>query len=123
MKVRDELYDSKDELKDWCENNLPDNFFKDSSLKITEYLKVSGWALSKKSHYLTNALNEFLNADEADAFIIAYGLSDTANYIIVNQEVSQPDRKNKIKIPEPCISLGVNYLNTIEMFRKLGATF
>lgn len=122
-KVRGELYHSNDELKDWCEANLPENFFKDSSSAIAQYARVTAWAMSKTGYYLPNALNEFLNADEADAFVIAYGLSDPSNYTIVTQEVSQPDRKNKIKIPEPCIELGVHYLNTIEMFRKLGETF
>jgi hypothetical protein len=29
----------------------------------------------------------------------------------------------EIKIPEPCHVFGINYLNTIEMFRQLGETF
>lgn len=69
------------------------------------------------------ALNEFLDAAEADAFLVAFALADFDNRIIITQEVSRPEQKNKIKIPEPCIALGVKYLNTIEMFRKLGETF
>jgi hypothetical protein len=40
-------------------------------------------AISRSGHYLSNALNEFLDADEADAFLIAYALADNANRIIL----------------------------------------
>lgn len=122
-KVKDELYDKNDELEEWCKNNLPENFFLDSSIALAEYGAVSSWAISKNSHYLPAALNEFLDAAEADAFLVAFALADFDNRIIITQEVSRPEQKNKIKIPEPCIALGVKYLNTIEMFRKLGETF
>jgi len=72
---------------------------------------------------LQNALNEFLNADEADAFIVAYALAEPENRIIVTQEISEPNRKNKVKIPDACKDLNVSYVNTMDMFRKLGETF
>jgi hypothetical protein len=90
---------------------------------MSEYSAVSFWAASKASHYLPNAISEFLAADEADAFLIAYALADYQNRIIVTQERSQQEIKRKIKIPEPCDDLGVSYINTIEMFRQLGETF
>lgn len=122
-KVKNELYDKNDELESWCKNNLPDNFFKDTSKVMVEYGKVSAWAISKNKHYLPNALNDFLDADEADAFLIAYALADNTNRIIVTHEISNPNQKNKIKIPEPCNALEVQFCNTIEMFRKLKETF
>ena len=122
-KVKNELYNKNDELESWCTTNLPDNFFKNSTEVITEYVRVSSWAMSRRGHYLPNALNEFLDSDEADAFLVAYALFDYQNRIIVTQEVSQPGRKNKIKIPEPCNALNIRYMNTIEMFRNLLETF
>ena len=59
------------------------------------YGQVSAWAISKNAHYMPNALNEFLDAEDADAFIIAFALADTANTIIVTQEISEPNRKIK----------------------------
>ncbi len=79
--------------------------------------------MSVRNHYLPNALNEFLDSEEADAFLIAFALADYQNRIIVTQEVSQPERRNKIKIPEPCNYFHLHYVNTIEMFRLLGETF
>ncbi len=122
-KIKNELYDKNDELEAWCKNNLPDDFFKDTTSVMTEYGKVASWAISKKDHYLTNALNEFLDADEADAFLVAYGLADKMNRIIVTYETSDPNRKSKIKIPEPCNALGLRFCTTMEMFRKLKETF
>jgi len=84
------------------------------------YGKVSSWAISRADHYMPNALNEFLDADEADAFIVAYALSDLVNRVVVTQEKSDPARKNKVKIPEACNALNVHFVNTMDMFRQLG---
>jgi hypothetical protein len=122
-KVMNELYDKNDALENWCRANLPDNFFKDSSEVMAEYGRVSVWANSMSSHYMPNALNEFLDADEADAFIVAYALAYPNNRIVVTQEISQSNRKNKIKIPEVCNALNVQVVNTMGMFRQLGESF
>lgn len=122
-KVKNEIYDKNDALEEWCKANLPEDFFKESSEVMAAYGQVSAWAISRSSHYMPNALNEFLDADEADAFIVAYALADPNNRIVVTQEISQPNRKNKIKIPEACISLNVRFVNTMDMFRRLGETF
>lgn len=122
-KVKNELYDKNDDLEAWCRANLPQDFFKDSSTVIPEYTTVVGWAPSRMPPYLQGALNDFMDAERADAFLIAYGLASTANRTLVTQEVSSPNKVNVIKIPDCCNELGVRYLNTIEMFRDIGATF
>jgi len=122
-KVKNEIYDKNDALEVWCKENLPEGFFKDSSHVMIEYGQVSAWAISRSGHYMQNALNEFLSSDEADAFLIAYALADKSNRILVTQEISDPNRKNKIKIPDACIALNVSFVNTLDLFRKLGETF
>lgn len=122
-KVKKELFDKNDDLKDWCDNNLPTEFFKDSSSALVEYGKISAWAISRNDHYIPKAINEFLDADEADAFLISYALADVQNRVLITHEVSQPQNKKKIKIPEPCDVFRVRYMNTIQMFRELGITF
>jgi hypothetical protein len=122
-KVKNELYDKNDALEVWCRNNLPEDFFKDSSHVMTEYSQVSEWANSRNGHYLPNALNEFLDAYEADAFLIAYALADRKHRIVVTHEMSNPNQRNKIKIPEPCNALGILFCVTIDMFRSLKETF
>ena len=121
-KVKNELYDKNDDLENWCRANLPDSFFVDSSTVLPEYGRISQWVSTKRNHYLPNAINEFLDVNEADAFLIAFTLADTGR-VLVTHEVSSPNKKNKVKIPEPCHDLGVTYVNIIEMFRAIGETF
>ena len=40
--------------------------FHDTSHVMAAYRQVSAWAISKSGHFLPNALNEFLDAEEAD---------------------------------------------------------
>lgn len=122
-KVHNEIFDKNDALEEWCINNLPDTFFKDSSGSLSAYSRVVSWAYSMNSHYMPKAINEFLDADAADAFLIAYILLDPQNRIIVTQEVSQPEIKRKIKIPEVCNAFNVQFVNIMDMFRQLGEVF
>ena len=123
-KVKSEMYDNhEDALKQWCVANLPRNFFKDSSQVMAAYNQVIQWAVSQSGHYLPKALSEFLDADEADAFLVAYALANPIERTIVTQEISEPNRKNRVKIPEACNDLNVQFVNTINMFRNLGETF
>jgi hypothetical protein len=122
-KVKDEIYDHQDVLQQWCGNNLPANFFKDSTPTLPEYSRVTSWAVSRNTQYLPKAINEFLEADRADAFIVGYVLADVANRTIVTYEVSAPMSKNNIKIPDVCTAHSIPYVNTIEMLRQLGETF
>jgi len=122
-KVKNEIFDKNDALEEWCKSNLPEDFFKDSTQAMASYSQVSTWAISKSDHYMQNALNEFLDADEADAFIVAYALADPDSRIIVTQEISEPNRKNKVKIPDACDALKVQFVNIMDMFRQLGETF
>ena len=122
-KVKDEIYNKNNALEAWCKENLPDDFFKNTTDVISEYQQVVGWAVSKSAHYSPNAINEFLDADEADAFLIAFAMEDTASRTIVTQEVSNPKMKSKIKIPEPCAIFNVRFIKAIEVFRELRETF
>ena len=120
-KVKNEIYQNNDELKIWCQENLPDDFFKSTEEAIEQYRKVVDWTISRNDHFQQKAIDEFLDSEEADAWIVSYCLKH--KYLLITHEVSQPTRKNKIKIPEPCKALGVSHLDTIGMFRKLGVQF
>lgn len=63
---------------------------------------------------------EFLDVNEADAWLIAF--AKTNNNIIVTHEISDPQSKKRIKIPDAGFE-PVECVNTIEMFRRLGQTF
>lgn len=120
-KVHDELYTNPDTLTTWMDNNLPADFFKDTNTVLAEYGLVCGWAVSRGAHYKAAAINKFLEADEADAFLVSYALAH--GLTLVTQETSDPNRKSSIKIPDACAHFRVPFLNTILMFRAMGEKF
>ena len=120
-KVRDELYTNPDTLTTWMDQNLPADFFKDTNSVLAKYGQVCAWAASRSAHYKPGALSTFLQADEADAFLVAYALAH--GLTLITHETSDPNRKSSIKIPDACAPLGVQFLNTIQMFRAMGETF
>ncbi len=122
-KVENEIYKNEDALREWCIENLPADFFKDTKSILNSYRQVVAWAMSRSEHYRQKALSVFLDVDEADAFVVAYALADSANRIVVTQEKSEPESKKDIKIPDACNALGVESVNTVDMYRRLGESF
>ena len=121
-KVKKELCETNnpDELSAWCEDKLDSSFFADSSSCVDIYSQIANW-VHLNPRFLQSAKDEFLTTDLADPWLIAYAKKH--GLTIVTHEVSQPQRKNKIKIPEPCIYFEVRYLSPIEMFREIGESF
>lgn len=119
-KVKNEIYSNashEDELKDWCENNLPNNFFLDTGSSVNDYTEIVVWANSMNHFFKRSAIEEFLTTDLADPWLVAYAKSH--NCTIVTYEKSEPNRKSRIKIPEVCNQFGVRYINTVDLLREL----
>jgi len=122
-KVRHEIFDHQDRLKEWCESNLPRDFFKDTQSVLANYSRVVNWATARKPGYKPTALATFMDANVADAWLVAYALTDIENLVIVTQEKSEPYIVNKIKIPEACAPFQIAFVDTIQMLRQLGEQF
>lgn len=124
-KVRDEIYENNDELRAWLETNIQPEFYQTTQnpAVLSRYTDIVRWVNSRSSHYLQRALDEFLQAENADTWLIAYALSLSGDRKIVTYETSEPNRRNKIKIPDVCQHFGISTVTTIEMFRILGETF
>jgi hypothetical protein len=122
-KVKAEIDNNDDELSEWIDSNLPEEFFKPSDTEkvLAEYALMAPWAESRSDHYQRGAIDEFLDFDNADAWLVSYckATGDT----LVTQETSNPGRKNRIPIPQACQHFDVNYCNMIEMFRSLRVQF
>jgi hypothetical protein len=121
-KVKKEIFSNDDELKSWCEKNLSSEFWKDSNQYLLEYSQIAAWGVSQISRFTQNAIQEFLDADEADAFLMAFTFADLLNRKVVTFEKSS-NKKNKIKIPDVCEVFGIKYTDPITMFRELGESF
>ena len=121
-KVKKEIYNNDDELKEWCETHLSPEFWKDSSENSLEYGKIATWGASQANHYTQKAIQEFLDAEKADAFLIAFTLADLSHKKIITYEKSS-NKKDKIKIPDVCDIFRIEYTDPIKMFRELGETF
>lgn len=119
-KVGAELFTNEDDLAVWCQDHLPENFFGDSTQAIPQYRFVIQWAINRQQ-YTQPALDHFANAAVADAWLAAVALKSGA--VLVTHEVSSPDSKSSIKLPDVCIAHGVRYVNTISMYRELGLKF
>lgn len=119
-KVADELNRNTDQLTAQISSEIPPSFFKSSSGILAEYAAIAQWANSRSGHYTRPALNTFLQAEEADAWLVAHGIQSSCT--IVTHEISDPEMKRAIKIPEPCNHFGVRYIKPIDMLREIGVT-
>lgn len=121
-KVKKEICDisTPDELSIWCQSNVSGVFFCDTPSCVDKYSDIANW-VQNHPQYKQSAKDNFLVTDLADPWLIAYALKN--NCTIVTHETSQPAAINRIKIPEPCLHFGVNYMTPIQMFRDIGETF
>jgi len=124
-KIKKEIYEKEDRIKEWCVKNLPEDFFQNTGTSdtVTQYRKVTNWATSMRSHYTDKAIEDFSEYERADAWLIAFALTDKDNLTIVTCEKSAPQAKNKIKIPDVCDKFDIKFTSIVGMFRQLGETF
>ena len=120
-KVKVELVENGsdgDELKEWCKNDLPTSFFMNSQISIAQYTEIISWATSGERPYTNAAIRKFLATEYADPWLVAMTKLDS-NYIIVTEEVGNPQIKSDIRIPDVCLKFNLPYINTIELLRRL----
>ena len=119
-KVEREINTNQDELTQWCSLKLTPDFFKNSSVSIDTYMVIANWTYNHEQ-YTQEAKDEFLATDLADSWLVAY--AKEKDLVIVTHEISQPQIKRKIKIPEVCEAFEVRYVNLIQMFREINEIF
>lgn len=115
-KVKVEVEKGKDELTTWIKERIPKSFFLDLDEDIiAKYREVQNWA-SCRSYYKPEALNDF--AEVADAYLIATAAAKQMT--LVTYEKSDPKCKSRVKIPDACIALGVQYCDLNTVLREVG---
>jgi hypothetical protein len=114
-KVKDELDRGNDALKDWANEIFYQWFISTDQGDVTvAYRRVMEWARSQ-THYTGTAQAEF--ASSTDGWLIAYALAK--GNIVVTHEVYNATIRKKIKIPNVCEGIGVQYTDTFRMMRDL----
>lgn len=120
-KVQKEVYHYQGDLKIWIQQNIQPSFFKSSANCIVEYGHLVRWAQSRNNHYLPQAINDFMDVERADAWLIAH--AKYCHLTVVTYETSEPKKVKAIKIPDACRAVSVPCINLITMFRQLGETW
>lgn len=120
-KVRDELLNGSedDHLVQWAKDRDEDDFFLPTRGIMKAYGTVSNWALSRTPAFKPAALNKFLRANAADAWLIAYAAASPGEYVIVTNEVSAPESRRDIKLPDAAHALGVQTIRLFELLDLL----
>ena len=119
-KVYDEIERGKDDLHVWVQQKLPPQFFcstDNSSDVLKYYQQLIGWS-SSNTQFLNNAKAEFAQYDEADAWVVAFALSNRLT--VVSQEIFNANIKRKILIPNVCIEFKVRHIDTFTFLRECG---
>ncbi len=117
-KVKNEIFrgNEGDELVVWIDS-LPNHFFIDLDAEVMiEYARIIN-CVNINPNYLAPAKAEFASADIADAFLIA--TASAKNILLVTNEVSEPQRRNRVKIPDVAASQNVICCSLIDMLRGL----
>lgn len=114
--VRKELLRGKDDLSIWTKTNVPVSFFKgtEDSKVIQVFTTISKWVASL-SQLSTEAQSHF--ASSADGWLVAYARVN--GYSVCSYEVSSPESKSNIKLPDVCKQFGVPCVNPFDMLEKL----
>lgn len=117
-KVRDEILAGNDDLATWVSTN-PGGFVSAGGTDTAaEYAQIITWAMAH-GQYTPQAKAEL--ARVADGWVVAYAKAKGCT--VITMEVSDPNIKRRIKIPEICNQFSVPYMNTYDMLRRLGVQF
>lgn len=109
-KVADEIAAGADELTTWASHRGLGLFRRTPGSLAPEFAQVSNWVTSQT--YTPAAINTFLQA--ADYYLVAHALA--GGHTIVTHEVLSPSI-HKVKIPNACIGLGVQFMTPFQMLR------
>jgi hypothetical protein len=116
-KVLAELVARSDDLSSWAQAQRA-TFFLPSDASVTAALpSVSTWANGQS--YTPPAISEFFAV--ADYWLVGHGVA--RGYTVVTHEISQPQARARIKLPDACNGVGVKWLTPFQLLEDEGARF
>lgn len=114
--IRKEIMTGNDDLSNWA-SSLGANFFLPPDNEMASAFKtVSLWA--NNQNYEQTAINDFFSV--ADFYLICHGLGHNMT-IVTHERASTSTRK--IKIPDACKGLQIQFMSPFEMLRQEQANF
>lgn len=119
-RIRDELAEQDDEIKDWIDDRASETFFKktEDQAVVDLFQEMVNWVYSE-DQFTDAAKTEF--ASVADGWLMAY--ASVNDQIVVTHEEYAPEVKRKVPIPNVCVEFDIEYVNTFEMLHALGEKF
>lgn len=125
-KVKDELLDGPlDPLHHWAASPALAGFFQTSLSSLPVWRKLSMEANDPARNFKMAARTKFLNADKADAWLIAHA-AHNKNFTIITNEVSAPNSTRDIKLPDASgwVSVPTTKIHTVlHQFAKANFQF
>ena len=119
-RVKEEMADKGDELAVWVADQVLEACFESSDTEeITgAYAELVAW-VNEQDQFSAAAKAQF--SEKADAWLIAY--AKATGKVLVTHEVLRPEAKMRVPIPNVCQAFDVEYHDTFEMLKTLGAAY
>jgi Domain of unknown function (DUF4411) len=114
-RIGEELRDGDDELADWAKDHAQ-LFVAADDPTVASLATLATWV--RADAFTDAAVSEFLSS--ADYYLIAH--AHAHGHDVVTHEKSS-DTRNKVKIPNACIGVGVPWMLPWQMLREAGARF
>lgn len=116
-KVKDEIDKGGDELTDWIHNNAPRGFFLTQDVAVMAKLaETITWAQNCTVRFFQSAIFDYTNV--ADSYLVATAAA--RNMVLVTYEKSNPQRRNRVMLPDACYAIGVRSCDLNTALRELG---
>ena len=116
-KVKDEIDKGGDELTDWIHNNAPRGFFLTQDMAVmAKLVETIAWAQNCAVHFSQSAIVDYVKV--ADSYLVATAAA--RDMVLVTYEKSNPQRRNRVMIPDACNAIGVRTCDLNTALRELG---
>lgn len=112
--VKKEIAESDDTLKQWISSRQ--YFFKPIDDSVQECLAE---VFKDPTHH--RLVDSIKGRSKADPWVIAHAMAEGA--VVVTKEEFAPLDTRRIKIPNVCDDLGVEWINDYDLIRQLGLNF
>lgn len=115
-RVGAEVSTGTDDLSAWADARGAAFFLPPDAAMLASFGQVSTWTMGQS--YAPRAIELF--SQGADSYLVAHAL---AHRMTVVTHEKPENSKNIVKIPNPCIALGIACINPFEMLRRERARF